>query len=143
MQRRTLLKLELTSAAVLMVTGGWVTALICQNIEQNRALAQAGRVQVAIKIIAKHYLLAGVAINSPAVEMSSSVFEQKVEAGTEAQDVTRPDGVHWQLENLSIHDGSLFPASIGANPQLSVYGAVNRIAQGLAKKLTGRDVTLA
>ena len=64
-------------------------------------------------------------------------------AGTEAQGVTRPDGVHWQLENLSIHDGSLFPTSIGANPQLSVYGAVNRLAQNLAKKLTGRDVALA
>lgn len=64
-------------------------------------------------------------------------------AGTERRGVTRPDGVHWQLENLSIHDGSLFPTSIGANPQLSIYGAVNRLAQGLAKKLSGRDVTLA
>ena len=64
-------------------------------------------------------------------------------AGTEKLGVTRPDGVHWQLENLSIHDGSLFPTSIGANPQLSVYGTVNRLAQGLAKRLTGRDVTLA
>ena len=64
-------------------------------------------------------------------------------AGSEKLGVTRPDGVHWQLENLSIHDGSLFPTSIGANPQLSVYGTVNRLAQGLAKRLTGRDVTLA
>ncbi len=64
-------------------------------------------------------------------------------SGTERQGVTRPDGVHWQLENLSIHDGSLFPTSIGANPQLSIYGAVNRLAQGLAKTLSGRDVTLA
>ncbi len=63
--------------------------------------------------------------------------------GTERLGVTRPDGVHWQLENLSIHDGSLFPTSIGANPQLSIYGMVNRLAQGLAKKLSGRDVTLA
>ena len=57
--------------------------------------------------------------------------------------VTRPDGVHWQLENLSIHDGSIFPTSIGANPQLSVYGVVNRLAQGLAKGMTGLDVKLA
>nr|WP_295782346.1 GMC family oxidoreductase [Rhodoferax sp.] len=57
--------------------------------------------------------------------------------------VTRPDGVHWQLENLSIHDGSIFPTSIGANPQLSIYGNVNRLAQGLAKRLTGKDVILA
>ena len=64
-------------------------------------------------------------------------------AGTEALGVTRPDGMHWQLENLSIHDGSLFPTSIGANPQLSVYGVINRLAQGLAKKLSGQDVVLA
>jgi choline dehydrogenase-like flavoprotein len=57
--------------------------------------------------------------------------------------VTRPDGVHWQLENLSIHDGSIFPTSIGANPQLSIYGNVNRLAQGLAKRLSGKDVALA
>ncbi|MGA8391926.1 MAG: GMC oxidoreductase, partial [Burkholderiaceae bacterium] len=64
-------------------------------------------------------------------------------AATEKMGVTRPDGVHWQLENLSIHDGSIFPTSIGANPQLSIYGAVNRLAQGLAKRLSGKEVTLA
>ena len=64
-------------------------------------------------------------------------------AGAEQQGVTRPDGVHWQIENLSVHDGSLFPTSIGANPQLSVYGTVNRLAQGLVKKLTGQDIALA
>jgi len=63
--------------------------------------------------------------------------------GEEKRGVTRPDGVHWQLDNLSIHDGSIFPTSIGANPQLSIYGSVNRLAQGLVKRLTGRDVVLA
>lgn len=63
--------------------------------------------------------------------------------GTEAQGVARPDGQHWQIDNLSIHDGSLFPTSIGANPQLSVYGIVNRLAQGLAQRLGGRVVGLA
>lgn len=51
--------------------------------------------------------------------------------------VVRPDGRHWQLDNLSVHDGSVFPTSIGANPQLSIYGIVNRLAQGLARELTG------
>ena len=63
-------------------------------------------------------------------------------AGTERQGVVRPDGVHWHLANLSVHDGSLFPTSIGANPQLSVYGVANRLATRLAKSLTGRDVQL-
>jgi choline dehydrogenase-like flavoprotein len=64
-------------------------------------------------------------------------------AGTERLGVVRPDGQHWQLGNLSVHDGSLFPTSIGANPQLSVYGLVNKLATALAKRLTGRDVHLA
>ena len=64
-------------------------------------------------------------------------------SGTERGGVTRPDGVHWQLENVSIHDGSLFPTSIGANPQLSIYGITNRLAQGLAKQLTRQTVSFA
>ena len=63
--------------------------------------------------------------------------------GDESLGVTRPDGIHWQLDNLSIHDGSIFPTSIGANPQLSIYGNVNRLAQALAKRLSGKDVVLA
>jgi len=64
-------------------------------------------------------------------------------ASNEGQGVTRPDGQHWQLANLSLHDGSLFPTSIGANPQLSIYGLVNKLATGLAKRLSGREVELA
>ncbi|MEW6703474.1 MAG: GMC family oxidoreductase [Pseudomonadota bacterium] len=64
-------------------------------------------------------------------------------AADERQGVVRPDGVHWQIENLSVHDGSLFPTSIGANPQLSIYGLVNRLATQLVKRLAGRDVSLA
>ena len=64
-------------------------------------------------------------------------------AGSERLGVVRPDGQHWQLNNVSVHDGSLFPTSIGANPQLSIYGLVNKLATGLVKRLNGRDVTLA
>lgn len=63
-------------------------------------------------------------------------------AGSAARGVTQPDGLHWQIGNLSVHDGSLFPTSIGANPQLSVYGVVNRLAQGLVQRLAGRGVAL-
>lgn len=64
-------------------------------------------------------------------------------AGDERRGVVRPDGAHWQIANLSVHDGSIFPTSIGANPQLSIYGIVARLAAGLAKRLTGRDIALA
>ncbi len=52
--------------------------------------------------------------------------------------VVRSDGLHWQLANLSVHDGSIFPTSVGANPQLSIYGITARLAAGLARRLTGR-----
>ncbi|MEH6493610.1 GMC family oxidoreductase [Halopseudomonas sp.] len=45
-------------------------------------------------------------------------------------------GRHHQLANLSVLDGSLFPTSIGANPQLSVYGLVAKLATGLAAELS-------
>ena len=57
--------------------------------------------------------------------------------------VVRPDGVHWQIANLSVHDGSLFPTSIGANPQLSIYGLVNRLTQDLIGRLGGKAEVLA
>jgi choline dehydrogenase-like flavoprotein len=51
------------------------------------------------------------------------------------QAVTDSLGRHHQLSNLSIHDGSLFPTSIGANPQLSVYGLTAKLASKLAERL--------
>ena len=64
-------------------------------------------------------------------------------AGKAEPGVVQPDGRHWQVENLSVHDGSLFSTRIGANPQLWVYGLVNKLATGLARALSGRDVRLA
>jgi len=56
--------------------------------------------------------------------------------GEEAKNaVTDSLGRHHQLRNLSVHDGSLFPTSIGANPQLSVYGLTAKLATALAERL--------
>ncbi|MBI2382384.1 MAG: GMC family oxidoreductase [Gammaproteobacteria bacterium] len=52
--------------------------------------------------------------------------------------VVDPQGRHHQLENLSVFDGSIFPTSLGANPQLSIYAMVARLAEGLAGELGGR-----
>lgn len=49
--------------------------------------------------------------------------------------VIRGDGRHHQLDNLWVFDGSAFPTSIGANPQLSIYGMVARNASHLAALL--------
>ncbi len=52
--------------------------------------------------------------------------------------VAGADGRYHGLANLSVHDGSLFPTSVGANPQLSIYAVAARLASGLAQSLTGR-----
>ncbi|MDX1692181.1 MAG: GMC family oxidoreductase [Ketobacteraceae bacterium] len=49
--------------------------------------------------------------------------------------VTNSNGEFHFLENLSVMDGSLFPTSIGANPQLSIYGLVAKLATNLGEKL--------
>jgi len=52
--------------------------------------------------------------------------------------VTSSGGRYHGLANVSVHDGSLFPTAIGANPQLSIYGIVARLASGLAQQMTGQ-----
>ena len=49
--------------------------------------------------------------------------------------VVDESGRHHHLRNLYVCDGSLFPTSIGANPQLSIYAFAARIASGLADSL--------
>ena len=44
-------------------------------------------------------------------------------------------GRHFAIENLSIHDGSIFPTSIGANPSVSIYATALRNARTLAADL--------
>jgi choline dehydrogenase-like flavoprotein len=50
--------------------------------------------------------------------------------------VVHGDGSHHHVENLSVFDGSVFPTSIGANPQLSIYGIVARNATALARRIS-------
>jgi choline dehydrogenase-like flavoprotein len=47
------------------------------------------------------------------------------------QSVADCDGKFHHLDNLYIMDGSLFPTSIGANPQLSIYGLVYKLSSTL------------
>jgi choline dehydrogenase-like flavoprotein len=52
--------------------------------------------------------------------------------------VVTSNGRYRDVRNLSVHDGSLFPTSIGANPQLSIYGISAKLASELAVELTGK-----
>jgi choline dehydrogenase-like flavoprotein len=49
--------------------------------------------------------------------------------------VVAESGRHHQLANLSVHDGSVFPTSLGANPQLTIYALAGRMATGLVQTL--------
>lgn len=44
-------------------------------------------------------------------------------------------GQHHQLANLSVHDASLFPTSLGVNPQLTVYALAARNSEHLVNQL--------
>jgi choline dehydrogenase-like flavoprotein len=46
-----------------------------------------------------------------------------------------PTGRYHHLDNLYVLDGSLFPTSIGANPQLSIYAIVAKLATALGAAL--------
>jgi choline dehydrogenase-like flavoprotein len=63
-------------------------------------------------------------------------------AGQADLGVVNPEGRHWLLQGLSVHDGSIFPTSVGANPQLSIYGLVAMLATKLAQDLGGRAPSL-
>jgi choline dehydrogenase-like flavoprotein len=49
--------------------------------------------------------------------------------------VVNEAGRHHQVANLSVHDGSVFPTSLGANPQLTIYALAARMSTGLAQAL--------
>ena len=49
--------------------------------------------------------------------------------------VVDSNGKYHYLDNLFVIDGSIFPTSIGANPQLSVYGFACKLANQLAAKM--------
>lgn len=50
--------------------------------------------------------------------------------------VVDSEGRHFVIENLSVHDASIFPTSVGLNPQFTIYATALRNAQTLAAALT-------
>jgi choline dehydrogenase-like flavoprotein len=70
--------------------------------------------------------------------MSAHVMGGCTMSADERSGVTDAKGRYRGISNLSVHDGSLFPTSIGANPQLSIYGIVAMLASALAQELSGR-----
>ena len=116
-------------------------------MKRRQPTASPARRAAALGTAIGAMLLAGsaLAVDYPVTSQQRSTAKQVAQTSLPVlvKGVVRPDGTHWQIANLSVHDGSIFPTSIGANPQLSIYGIVNRLASGLAKRLSGRAVVLA
>lgn len=63
--------------------------------------------------------------------------------GSDSRCVVDSDGQHKHVENLYVFDGSVFPTSLGVNPQLTIYGMTARNAGKLAEKLTAEKQAAA
>ncbi|HEX4896105.1 MAG TPA: GMC family oxidoreductase [Solimonas sp.] len=80
--------------------------------------------------------LAGIAMKKQRVTLYTAHLMGGCPMGEDSRRcVVDSHGRHHALPNLSIFDGSMFPTSIGANPQLSIYGFVARNATRLATAL--------
>ena len=59
-----------------------------------------------------------------------------------AQGVVTVDGRHHQVKNLSVHDSSLFPTSLGANPQETIFALSARMTTKLALDIFKKNCAL-
>lgn len=70
-----------------------------------------------------------------AIVASAHVMGGCCMGGSPKNSIVDLNGKYRYLENLSILDGSVFPTSLGANPQLSIFALAARNAAILAKQL--------
>ncbi|MGH7738134.1 MAG: GMC family oxidoreductase N-terminal domain-containing protein [Candidatus Tyrphobacter sp.] len=81
--------------------------------------------------------IAALAMKSLAARvMSAHVMGGCAMSADPACGVVDPSGRHHHLRNVYIFDGSMFPTSLGTNPQLSIYAIVARDASRLAERMT-------
>jgi choline dehydrogenase-like flavoprotein len=73
--------------------------------------------------------------------MSAHVMGGCPMGGDARTSVVDADGRHRQLRNLSVHDASIFPTSVGANPQVSIYAQAARMSTALAGELRSTRAT--
>ncbi len=85
--------------------------------ETKRSIEALPMAQLAARVVSAH-VMGGCAMGEPRTS------------------VVDADARHHQLGQLSIHDASIFPTSVGANPQLSIYAQAARLSAGLAKTLS-------
>ncbi len=67
--------------------------------------------------------------------MSAHVMGGCAMGSDEKKSVVDNNANHHQLENLLVMDGSLFPTSLGVNPQLTIYAITAKLASQLALQM--------
>jgi choline dehydrogenase-like flavoprotein len=73
------------------------------------------------------------------IECSSQHPLGSCRMGAEPNDsVVDPNGQTWEVENLTVADGSVIPTSLGVNPQLSIMAMATRIAWKLRDEMRRR-----
>ena len=68
--------------------------------------------------------------------LSAHVMGGCAMGGDEKTSVVNSWGEHHQLENLTVIDGSLFPTSLGVNPQLTIYTIAAKLASHLVNRMS-------
>ena len=102
----------------------FVAALRANVIDQDRFQNDGAQPAVAELDVAAHKSTIG----------SAHVMGGCPMGNDPKKSVTNVDGKFHHLDNLYIMDGSLFPTSIGANPQLSIYGLTYKLANQLSQQ---------
>ncbi len=97
--------------------------------ESARPYVSWGEARTAIAALPMEILLARV--------VSAHVMGGAAMGADDRRSVVGGNGRHHVLGNLYVFDGSIFPTSVGVNPQLSIYAIVARMANGLAEALVG------
>ncbi|CUA84689.1 Choline dehydrogenase or related flavoprotein [Gulbenkiania indica] len=114
----------LTMAEVQFAAGARQVLPVHEQAHPVSTLAEARR------MIAELPLVSGLARIVSAHVMGGAAMSVRPEEG-----VVDSLGRHWQLDNLTIVDGSVFPTSIGANPQVSVYAFALRAASAVRHRM--------
>lgn len=79
--------------------------------------------------------IASMAMDPPSLRIVSAHVMGGCAMGKGDEGVVDDQGRFRHLDNLTISDGSIFPTSLGANPQLSIYGMVRMISKNLVQQL--------
>ncbi|SMF52308.1 FAD-dependent oxidoreductase [Pseudobacteriovorax antillogorgiicola] len=80
-------------------------------------------------------MIAQLTMKPPFLKVMSAHVMGGCSMGKPEQGVVDSWGRHHHLHNLNVLDGSIFPSSLGVNPQLSIYGITSLLTEHLVQEL--------